>query len=236
MSEAITAVPDTRVLAALSAGEMPAVQAQLTGWLTRKLDAIKTDISMFEENIRVAERSNMKTGAFKNVLARSRRLFNYYEKLKIAVSEGFVIIPDLQATTIAVRVDRATPKRIDTGSHWQAQTATPEPSLPAGAGRYVDDENVTESYQVDGVDYQGKPRKEDRYYASEFDEEIDFPMLVVKPVVLEATQRAMALNVFDKIGVVGARRKDPLVIGEILGPNGKKQVFFIAWWLDPETL
>lgn len=236
MSEALAPAVDMRVLAALSAGEMPAVQKQLTDWLSRKLAAITTDISMFEENIRVAERANMKTGAFKSVLARSRRLFNYYEKLKVAVHNGYVIIPDLQATTIAVRVDKEKPSQQHTHSDWKARTAVPQPSLPAGVGRYVDDENHIDTWKVDSTNYKNEPCKIDMHVATDFDEEIDFPMLVVKPVVLEATQQAMALNVFDRIGVVGARRKDPLVVGEILGPNGKKQVFFIAWWLDVETL
>lgn len=235
MTESI-AVPDTRVLAALSAGEMPAVQKQLTDWLKRKLDALATDITMFEENIRVAEQGNMKTGAWKSVMARTRRLYNYYEKLKVAVANGYVIIPDLQATTIAVRVDRATPAQSETASEWRARDAKPQPSLPAGMGRYVDDEMFSESRTVPAKNYQGEPTTKELYTPTAFDEEIDFPMLIVKPIVLEATQKAMALAVFDKIGVVGARRKDPLVIGEILGPNGKKQVFFIAWWLDPATL
>lgn len=232
----VLALPESRVLAALSAGEMPAVQKQLGDWLTRKMAALTTDISMFEENIRIAEQGNMKTGAWKSVLARTRRLFNYYEKLKIAVREGYVIIPDLQATTIAVRVDKAKPGGAETNSLWRAQTALPQAHLPAGAGRYVDDENHVDHWTVTKKNHAGNDYQADRYAATDFDEEIDFPMLVVKPIVLEATQKAMALSVFDRIGVVGARRKDPLVIGEILGPNGKKQVFFIAWWLDPETL
>lgn len=236
MEDIATLVPDTRVLAAMSAGEMPAVQKQLTDWLGRKLGSLKTDISMFEENIRIAEQGNMKTGPWKSVLSRTRRLFNYYEKLKIAVSEGFVIIPDLQATTIAVRVDKAMPVAAETESRWRAATAVPQSSLPAGAGRYVDDENTVDHWTVTRKNHAGNDYQADRYAATGFDEEIDFPMLVVKPVVLEATQRAMALRVFDRIGVVGARNKDPLVIGEVLGPNGKKQVFFIAWWLDVETL
>lgn len=236
MSDALAPPLDMRVMAAMSAGEMPAVQKQLTDWLTRKLDALKTDLSMFEENIRVAEQGNIKTGAWKSLLARTRRMYNYYEKLKVAVANGYVIIPDLQATTIAVRVDRSTPVQTETASQWRARDTQPQPSLPAGAGRYVDDEMFHESRTVDAKDWQDKPTKKELYTPTDFDEEIDFPISVVKPIVLEATQKAMALSVFDKIGVVGARNKDPLVVGEILGPNGKKQVFFIAWWLDVDTL
>jgi hypothetical protein len=70
-------------------------------------------------------------------------------------------------------------------------------------------------------------------------DEPDFPFALVKPAVLDATQRAMALKVFDTIGVVqNDSGRDPIMVGQLLDPrgNGRLVTFFIAWWLDTSTL
>jgi len=81
-------------------------------------------------------------------------------------------------------------------------------------------------------------------------ETIDFPATLIKPVILGATQRAMALRIFDRIGVSFGgtntmssrrRRSDPIVVGQILNgaekyPEEKMVTFFVAWWLDTRSL
>jgi hypothetical protein len=79
-----------------------------------------------------------------------------------------------------------------------------------------------------------------------FIEEIGFPVQAVKPIVLDATQRALAMKIFDSIGVVqngGAggfvqRRGDPIVVGRLIDPrgNGRMVTFFVAWWLNTKDL
>ena len=51
----------------------------------------------------------------------------------------------------------------------------------------------------------------------------------------------MGLKLFGGIGLVtGLGGRDPIVVGQFMGPkSGYSQrvvTFFIAWWLDPETL
>jgi hypothetical protein len=68
---------------------------------------------------------------------------------------------------------------------------------------------------------------------------VDFPLQGVMPEVLRATSRAMALKLFDQLGVVlnnGGR--DPIVVGQLLDPKGNSRLvtFFVAWWLNTDTL
>ena len=90
----------------------------------------------------------------------------------------------------------------------------------------------------------GKDVERHAYEAVDYDDP-DFPVVLVKPVVLDATRRAMALRIFDRIGVVTGRKQDPIVVGEIIDPrtnlrwshrSQRRVTFFIAWWLNPDDL
>ena len=61
---------------------------------------------------------------------------------------------------------------------------------------------------------------------------------------MDATAAAMAMKIFDRIGVVPQTRRkgyrgDPIVLGQITRKEGwqtKTASFLIAWYLDPRTL
>jgi hypothetical protein len=70
---------------------------------------------------------------------------------------------------------------------------------------------------------------------------VEFPIAAAQAEVMTATQEAMALKVFDAIGICPPQRKgDPLIIGQIMMPGtrwSRKTVsFLIAWHLDLRTL
>jgi hypothetical protein len=71
---------------------------------------------------------------------------------------------------------------------------------------------------------------------------MEFPLAIAHPLVMDATAAAMALKIFDRIGVVNNRnqsRGDPIVLGQITRKDGystKTASFLIAWYLDPRTL
>ena len=59
----------------------------------------------------------------------------------------------------------------------------------------------------------------------------------MKPRVLQATQHAMAMQIFDELGVMPAVKKtDPVVIGRIIGPGNKEMSFLISWFIDRKDL
>lgn len=71
----------------------------------------------------------------------------------------------------------------------------------------------------------------------------DIPILYrtnVTAIASKPKARAMALNVFDQLGVVrnSVRSGDPIVVGQILDPRGggRMATFFVAWWLDTADL
>jgi hypothetical protein len=71
-------------------------------------------------------------------------------------------------------------------------------------------------------------------------EDVEFPMTLVKPQVLDATAKAMARKIFDQIGVLPNRRAkgDPILVGLIIPPHRRHEplTFFISWWLNTNDL
>jgi hypothetical protein len=75
-------------------------------------------------------------------------------------------------------------------------------------------------------------------------EDIEFQLAIAHPLVMDATAAAMAMKIFDRIGVVpqtarNGYRGDPIVLGQITRKEGystKTASFLIAWYLDPRTL
>lgn len=83
-------------------------------------------------------------------------------------------------------------------------------------------------------DKDGKPREVITYYPKEWRDIIDFPVALAKPDVMEAAQAAMALRLFDEMGVAhdanGARRGDPMILGRFRNPMG---IIYLTDWARP---
>lgn len=232
------AIPSTpRVLAALSASEMASTQAQLKGWCLAKLKELAADYREQRDNFTVAKAAKWKTSSWENAMRKTKRKLVYYGKIFAAVKAGYVIVPDFAAEVMAVRVDSRLPRHKGSDAAWRINRAQPG-LVPVGMGRYVDDmtDYRDHSYEVPDSNRPGHTRTKEWYTAGEFNDVIDFPIAVVKPIVMDATQRAMSLRIFDTIEVAGAPQKDPIVLGRIRRDKGKQITFFIAWWLDVETL
>jgi hypothetical protein len=77
---------------------------------------------------------------------------------------------------------------------------------------------------------------------TDFVDEIDFPFVLTKPIILEATERAINEKIFDDLGVLPARQRngDPMVIGRIRDPRGVPDArylsFMVCWFVDTTQL
>jgi len=83
--------------------------------------------------------------------------------------------------------------------------------------------------------------------------DVEFPLLACRPAIIDATTRAMALKVFDEIGILppdsshtdmaAARKGDPVIVGRIVDPRAKpgwaqrkRLSFLIGWFVDTKDL
>jgi len=223
-------------LVALSPAEMAPTQTALAAWCDQKLQAVRAEQSDLETNLELATAHGWKHASVASTLLRTQKRVLYYEKLKAAVEAGYVIVPNFPIDVFAVRVKRAKQPEKVRDSRWGGFRADPQ-LLATGVGNYVDEQvRYRDESSVQMVD--GKEKMVRRYVTDDYDA-VDFPVVLVKPAVLEATQRAMALRIFDQMGIVTNQSgRDPIVVGQLLDPRGKGRriTFFVAWWLDTASL
>jgi len=229
--------PNTTIVA-LTPAEMVPAQAELVTWCDRKIRALSDEADELELHQRLALENGWKTSVVVASLNRTARRITYYGKMKAALEAGYLLVPNMPVDVLAVRVNRAKQPETTRDSLWGHFSATPQAGLPAGTGRYVDEtlHHRDESYDVS--DGKGGTNRKTLLVSDAYDD-VDFPVKTMKPIVLEAAARAMALRIFDQIGQVqNSGGQDPILVGQLLDPRGnqRRATFFIAWWVDTVTL
>lgn len=228
-------------LVALTPSDVPRTQRQIADWCRAKVIVLGRELREQRENLRQAKRLKWKHSGWVNAVSRTKKRMVYYAKIKAAVEAGYLIVPNFDVDVIAVRVQRRVPP-----NQKDVKLATPE-LLPPHAGRYVDDTLIGYTKTEQYTNSRGEKDSREWFVPTEFDESIDFPVGMVKPIIMEATQRAMADRIFDRIGIVRkGRRSDPIIVGQIINPKTRNgwslrqfpdcATFFIAWWLDTKDL
>jgi hypothetical protein len=236
-------MPTDFTVIATTPAAMIEAQKSLIAWADRKIEAVRSESQEAREQLEISVQRKWKTDAWRRQVAKYDRKIEFYQKIKAALDAGYYIVPPFPIDVFAIRTNKAIPKAKDSthpNNHDQEAQI-----LPVGEGRYVDPTPVRDSYtdQVTGND--GKPRTVTHYHATEFND-VEFPFKLARSEIRDATNAAMALGIFDRMGVLPRTRSpDPLVCGEILVPDqphyysqdmAKKVTFFVAWWLDTKTL
>jgi hypothetical protein len=247
-AESVDLPATTEVLVALSPDQLPAAQSQLVAWCDRQMAGIEKELQELEEHRLLAASNGWKMTSIANNARRADQRLRYYSAIKAALDAGYLIVPNMPVDLLAIRVKRDGPtwralKGLSTS--WKVpRFDVPCELLPVGQGRYVDEgvPAVDASY-LGSPDAKGERHQVTRYKPSHEYVEPDFPVRAVKPAVLEATTRAMALRIFDEIGMVRqdatARGRDPIMVGRVRLDGGnatKVATFFLAWWLNPADL
>ena len=227
--------PDPRMLVALSASEMPAVQTRAREFVAATIDRLEEQHREALQNVVTARESGWNAKPFAQVANRLRRSLIYYRKVESALDEGYVIVPPFPGVDVfAIRTNKVKPREGQTTRRWDQHRQQSE-SPPECEGSYVS--AVPEVWQRNGPDEKGNEIT--MFFAKEW-RDVDFPVRMVKPEVIEATSRAMALGIFDDIGILpqSTRSADPIIIGRIHDKARRDHhiAFFIAWFLDPTTI
>lgn len=219
--------------------EMLAAQGQLTAWAANKVTEAEKELEQFQENYDIAKRNKWRTVGLESAVRIARKKYQFYEKMKIAVEAGYVIVPNFPIDIFAIRTAKTGPKEGGTSNHWDSHIQKSE--LPMlGEGEYVSDRPTQLQESWTEKDKEGRDVTKHWYTAGEF-QEVDFPFTAVKPQILDEVSRAMALKAFDEIGILPARRSksDPMVVGQIVfrnSGNERRLSFLITWWLSESHL
>lgn len=226
-------------LVALTPTDMATAQADLIAWCSAKIARVSSELRGVAENLRVAKASKWRSSGLQRQQASIKKRVEFYKKIAEALKAGYLIVPNFPVDIFAVRTSRFAP----VGDSHQARWVPDQKAelLPAGEGRYVSQRPIATQGASDEITrHDGKKEMRENWYAGGF-KDPEFPVSLVRPVIMEATQKAMALNVFDQLGVIQHQRKrDPIIVGQIIDPRDRYRnrlvTFFVAWWLNTETL
>lgn len=244
-------------LVARNPEEMKAAQSDLVQFLNFKLGTIEAEFKDLNAAISEARKNNWKYDALERARNKVAKQEEYYFKMLKAVEAGYTMIPDFPIDVFAIRVTRKgvraqTQRRENSYNHPSIANEQPDMAA-AGEGEYKNPSQLVRHYthkeKRDGREVEVKTTT-----AADRQDEIVFPMIAARPVVMNATAEAMALKVFDQIGICRpvehlehsrtfavSGSGDPLIIGQILRRRAgyqqpKVASFIIAWHVNLNDL
>jgi len=236
ISHPALAVNDLQLTATLPK-EMVDAQTHLMNWCDKKIEACTLESQELKEATEHAKKMKWKFSTLQSQYYKAEKRVQYYTKIKEALLHGYYIVPNFPIQMFAIRTDKEKPKG-HSWSYW-GDFEQEAKELPIGQAEYKNPfpciERINSVY--DNV------TKEEITKAESYPlwwENLEFPITMAKPIIMQATTRAMALKIFDQIGIMPAYKKeDPVIIGQIINKNGyttKTVSFMIAWHLNTNVI
>lgn len=222
-------------------GEMVQSQQTLIAWMDKKIAVCAEEEKELFEAYEHAKKQAWKWTVIKRHADLARKRTEYYIKIKAALENGYYIVPNFPIELFAIRTDKKNPLKMISIYQWgNSQRQQSAMELPAGKGEYKNPRPITDSQDHERMLKDGKTDVVTNYWAEDW-QEIEFPITMAKPEIMELTSRAMALEVFDQIGILPGVRKndDPVIIGQIIrkfGNQTKIVSFMIAWHLNTNMI
>jgi len=223
--------------------EMLHANAALIRWCEQKINSLKVDHIELDEACKHAKEKKWKSATLKRHADLAKKRVDFYEKVKAALEAGFYIVPNFPVNLFAIRTNKTSPlKAWTTCSHNYKPSETHRQhaqQLSAGEGQYKDPNPAAYVWES------GKTQQGTSIWHSgnlEWDQ-MEFPLSMSKPVIMEATSRAMALKIFDEFGILEqGRTGDPLIVGRMIDPRSTSKLwprhltFIVAWHLNTKTI
>lgn len=239
MNEALAIQQPMVHLVARNPVEMRDAQVGLVGWLKAKIAAVGAEMQDYQDSLEEAVKNKWNAKGLKKAITSAFWRQEFYSKTLAAVEAGFTIVPEFPIDVFAIRVDRRTPEGAVRESTYSKPLADAETCdiLPVGSGDYVSPRPKTFHWKTTRLDRDNKEYKINLVRPTAL-QSVEFPFRSARVEVMSATAEAMALKMFDEIGICPQTRKpDPLIIGRILLPGTDKAVsFLVAWHLNLNEL
>lgn len=220
--------------------EMRSAQTNLISWCERKIASLQHDVDDLAGAHDIAKLRKWKTTTLARHRDIAQKRLEYYTKMLAAFKAGYMLVPNFPIGVFAIRTEREYPKRIYTT--WLSNQHAQQPSLaPAGEGDYKNPEVDVFKETNKIPDGKGGFKEDVKYFTGDEWNDIDFPINMAKPHIMEVTNYAMGLKIFDEIGILPSRRKnvDPVICGTIKLKEGYSErvaTFLLAWHIDTRTL
>lgn len=230
---------DTQLIA-LDPSQLATAQHSMIEFVFHKLGQARGELAEADRIFDSLQKAKMSVIPAQKIMRRSRLKIAFYEKVQAALKAGYYILPPIPCQAFAVRTDRALPNANRTVTNgWIGNPEVQKRSLPMGEGEYRNAK--ADRTQVDTVQQKSADGKTTNVAVWENTDwkDIEFPFMPVRPEIIAKTGEAIKQKIFDILAIAPQyRRPDPMVIGQIRHwkPAQGELNFFVAWWLDTDTL
>lgn len=220
---------------AFEPNDMPRCQEALKAWARNKVLTLDSDVEELQKAHDEAKARKWKTSVLHRHLGVAKKRVEFYRKVMCALEAGYVIVPNFPVQAFAIRVQGDEPKRMWVQATYAADCKNETQCLPVAEGEYQNPFPI-----VDKVKVQDDRGRETYNQWAESWDEMDFPISMAKGEIMEATCRAMALKIFDDIGILPkSRKEDPIIVGQVhlrQAYSTRTVTFMVAWYLDTRVL
>ena len=229
-----------------NADEMAQCQSAMIRWCKAKVAEAGAQADELKSAYEYAVKQKWKNDVLKRHAELAAKRHDFYKRMLVALEHGYQIVPSFPITAFAIRTDQKKPLRMCT-TGWNRGHAQKSPGLPEGEGDYKNPFPIVHQREV--VAATSTKGATDEYWAAAW-KDFEFPLSMSKPQIMKATTRAMALKIFDDLGILpgfapneGTRppRGDPIIVARIKVPDWPAArehhiSFIIAWHLNTATL
>lgn len=220
---------------ALSPTDLAPAQASLIQWVDQRITHWIAERKDSHDAYEHAVAHKWKAEPFKRAMKKADKRIGFYRKIRSAIEAGYLIVPNFPLNIFAIRTKAENGRYAEANyRHSEALVQGPQ-HLPQGSGDYKN----PNPFLITDEREDGNGGTRTVYSPGELSDELEIPMQLVKPEIMQAVDRAKALKLFDSIGVCQDRQADPIVCGQIedgSGWNRKRVTFFIAWFVDLDSL
>jgi hypothetical protein len=210
------AVQETSVVIANHHTELPALQAPLAGWARQKLEAVRTEYNELDQAATLAKKNKWNPHAIRRAANKALERLTFYEKVVAALEAGYMLFPPVpNADVIAIRSDGYGSRENRDTVGWRPPLEEAEAeALPLGEGEYKSPW-MGWNYLCSFKDEKGNEKT--RWTNIQELETAEFPLVMAKPQIVEATNAAMEGKFFDEIRLFPftKRRGDPCILGAL---------------------
>lgn len=232
-----------------NADEMALCQSALIKWCYAKVAEVRQQQAELQAAYEHAVKMKWRSDTLKRHAAIAGKRSDFYDRIRIALEHGYQIVPSFPITAFAVRTDRKRPLKLST-TQWRASHEQKAESLPAGEGEYKNP--FPPIYERVIRQRTATESEVKEYFCQQEWTDLEFPVSMSKPKIMEAATRAMALQIFDDLGILpgyaphdGTKppKGDPMIIARIFDPRPLPRwqtrrfvSFIVGWHLNTKDL
>lgn len=242
--------------------QLHSMQQTTLDWCRMKLGLLESEGRELVQARDQALKNKWNANALKRHVGRNVKRQDFYQRVIAAMEAGYCMFPTTEATVFAVRVEsdgEATKGMRGTYRHHPGRMPVrqgKQRGIKKGAGYYVSSIINTEAVEVNEGTEEA-PATRYRLLGQD-PEAVEFPMVAAKIELMNATDAAMELKVFDEIGLLPGvlmansherqhaqqiRVADPVIVGRIVDPTSarwgvyrKVFTFMIGWFIHTKDL